>query len=252
MPYRVTFALDANKDKQERLEDFGALLGCLTRIDEVYLASRPNVPLLSQSGVRYLQAPGLAGASGEGDDWRDIPTCLKMGSGDDPDFAAWAAAEQRIRFGELADPSAPPRLDPSGRVTFALDAFNGRQDSRESIEDLGALLDCLVQIDEAYLLKHRNVPLLYQSGVRYREEPLGQEDWQDIPVCLQMGVADCEDLSCWLIAEKRVRFGIAARPYIIPQLRPNGRYLYHVAVALPGAPGRPPTIEDPSRILGMP
>ena len=131
------------------------------------------------------------------------------------------------------------------RVTFELDAFNGVADAEESIAQLGALLDCLVQIDTIYLLHHSHAPLLYASGVRYEEEPIGADFWRDIPTVLKYGTGDCEDLACWRVAELRVR-GISARPIIIPQLRPNGKFLYHIVVAMPDG-----STEDPSRRLGM-
>ena len=134
------------------------------------------------------------------------------------------------------------------RITFESAAFNGVEDEAESLEYLAAALDCLIAWDTTYLLRHPNTPLLYESGVRYEEEPLGAEFWRDIPTVLKYGTADCEDLCAWLIAEKRVRFGVPARPFIIPQLRKNGKYLYHIAVATPDAPGG---VEDPSRKLGM-
>lgn len=77
------------------------------------------------------------------------------------------------------------------RVTFQLAAFNGTRDPQESIEDLSAMLDCLVRIDENYLRRRPNVPLLYEAGVRYEEEPLGAEFWRDIPTCLEYRTGDC-------------------------------------------------------------
>ena len=133
-------------------------------------------------------------------------------------------------------------------VTFQLDAFNGTRDNVESLADLSAMLDCLIAIDTTYLRFHPNTPLLYRSGVRYVAEPIGAEFWRDIPTVINHGEGDCEDLACWLVAEKRVRFGIPARPIIIPQLQPNGRYLYHINVATPDAPNG---VDDPSRRLGM-
>ena len=135
------------------------------------------------------------------------------------------------------------------RVTFQLDAFNGTRDREESLEDLSAMLECLIKIDENYLRRRPQTPLLYQSGVRYREEPIGAEFWRDIPTCLHYLESDCEDLACWLVAEKRVRFGIPARPLILPQVRADtGRYVYHIVVWTPDVPGN---IDDPSRRLGM-
>ena len=140
------------------------------------------------------------------------------------------------------------------RVTFELDAFNGTRDAQESLEDLVAMLNCLIEVNSIYLRHHPNTPLLYNAGIRYEEEPIGAEYWRDIPTVMRYRLADCEDLAAWLIAEKRVRFGIPARPLIIPQLRaptsvrPEGSYLYHIAVATPDAPGG---VDDPSKRLGM-
>ena len=132
------------------------------------------------------------------------------------------------------------------RITFALDLFNGPKERELSRKVLGIMLRCLLDIDVAYLQSHPEAPLLYKSGVRYMEEPPGQEDWQDIPTTLRMGLADCEDVACWRAAELQVRFGILAEPVFIEQKRDDGSCLYHVLVRYPD--GR---IEDPSKILGM-
>lgn len=132
------------------------------------------------------------------------------------------------------------------RITFALDLFNGPEERDLSHATLRTLLLSLMYVDMLYLRAHPEVPSVYESGVRYEEEPPGQEDWQDIPTCLRMRTADCEDLACWRAAELRVRHGIKAEPTFTYQLRSNGSYLYHITVKLPD--GR---TEDPSRRLGM-
>jgi hypothetical protein len=132
------------------------------------------------------------------------------------------------------------------RITFVVDAFKGPHEERHSHNALSAMLRALTLIDVSYLMTHPETPLLYQSGVRYEEEPPGQEDWQDIPTTLGLKVGDCEDLACWRAAELQVRFGEKAWPVFRHQKRPNGSYLYHILVRR--ADGR---IEDPSRILGM-
>ena len=144
------------------------------------------------------------------------------------------------------------------RVTLEMDSFNGEVDAAESHEDLALLLDFLIARNSNYLRRRVGrdygqnpaVPLLYASGVRYEPEPLGAEFWRDIPTCLRVakegGGSDCEDLVCWQIAELRERFGIPARPVIIPQLQPNGRYLYHIQTWTPDQ-----GIDDPSARLGM-
>jgi len=132
------------------------------------------------------------------------------------------------------------------RVTFVLDAFSDPKDRALSYAYLGRALDFLTDIDVEYLKAYPQTPLIYESGVRYVEEPPGQEDWQDIPTCIRMVDCDCEELAAWRAAELRVRYGIQARCVFKAQLRPNGSYLFHILVEYPD--GR---LEDPSRILGM-
>lgn len=106
------------------------------------------------------------------------------------------------------------------------------------------LLHALVQLD-IYYLQFVGAPPLYRSGVRYREEPPGCEDWDTIPVMLRRGWGDCEDLAAWRVAELVLR-GVQARPAIRWKPRRVGGTLFHIVVRLPD--GR---IEDPSRRLGM-
>lgn len=102
---------------------------------------------------------------------------------------------------------------------------------------------CLVsqeQLREA-MRRGRPLPPLYLSGVRYRREREGKEDWLGPVDAMRLGYADCEDLVAWLVAELRER-GVAAEPHIYSP-RPG---LIHCVVRLPDG-----TIEDPSRKLGM-
>ena len=131
------------------------------------------------------------------------------------------------------------------RITYGLALFRG-EGTEESRRVLQIMLRNLMEIDEVHLLYHPETPGLYESGVRYMEEPPGQEDWYDIPTVLKLGYADCEDLACWRAAELRVRAGVAAMPVFKAFRRPNGSMLYHIVVALPDG-----SEEDPSRLLGM-
>lgn len=129
------------------------------------------------------------------------------------------------------------------RITFVVQpAEKGGIDP----SDLQILLEALTRLDQRFLREHPTTPLLYESGVRYQEEPPGAEDWQDIPTCLAFGYGDCEDLACWRAAEYRERFGIAANPCFTCEVQADGARLYHIMVELPD--GR---IECPSRVLGM-
>lgn len=135
------------------------------------------------------------------------------------------------------------------RITFALDLFNGPHERDLSRKSLSILLSALFKIDCEYLKTHPTTPLIYKSGIRYMEEPPGQEDWQDIPTCLKMEYCDCEDTACWRAAELVIRFNIPARPVFIEQKRTDGGMLYHILVEkiINGKI----VYEDPSKILGM-
>lgn len=113
-----------------------------------------------------------------------------------------------------------------------------------SAKTMSHLLACLCSIDVDYLLASPNTPLLYASNVRYREEPFGEEKWNDVPTVIARGTGDCEDLACWRAAELITR-GVQAKPIFL--LREIGQIrLYHIVVQYPDG-----LIEDPSYKLGM-
>jgi hypothetical protein len=132
------------------------------------------------------------------------------------------------------------------RVTFCLNLYNRESDRPIAHRAVTHMLRALTLIGVDYLRHHPETPNLYSSGVRYEEEPPGQEDWQDIPTTLELGYGDCEDLACWRAAEYQVRFQVDAWPSFVWRRRPRGGLLYHIQVRLPD--GR---VEDPSRRLGM-
>lgn len=126
-------------------------------------------------------------------------------------------------------------------------------------------LECLTRINEFHLRRGLRVgqpyPRLYSSGVYYKEEKPGYEDWPDVPNVLSQGWADCEDLAAYLAAERRVYDNIPVEPVIrwkhisraellqkgmkgpVPD---NGVWLVHCLVRHPDG-----FIEDPSKVLGM-
>lgn len=113
------------------------------------------------------------------------------------------------------------------------------------------LLEALTLADQIYLRQHPECPHPYLSGVRYEEEPFGQEDWQSIRELLERKTGDCEDLAAYLCAWKREREGIPARCYFthrnVRHAQTGGMVaLYHIVVRYPNG-----QIEDPSRRLGM-
>jgi hypothetical protein len=124
------------------------------------------------------------------------------------------------------------------------------------------------------------VPPLYASGVVYKEDPPGEENWKDCLAVLKDGFADCDRLVAYRVAELNVA-GIPADPVIkwqqIPremmiqmghppdQVPAEGISMVHVLVRIPNqscpvhgtwARATDPDkctcdIEDPSKILGM-
>jgi hypothetical protein len=140
-------------------------------------------------------------------------------------------------------------LAPGGRrveKTLELGLFSGGAEKELSRATLSLMLDFLTELDVLYLRAHPETPRVYQSGVRYMEEPPGQERFQDIPTSIAYKSADCEDLACWLAAERRVRDGKNARAIWVPYPRQDGSTLFHIVVK--HADG---STEDPSRVLGM-
>ena len=116
--------------------------------------------------------------------------------------------------------------------------------SREAV--LRLMMEALIAANVAYLLAHPETPRLYESGVRYEEEPDEQDDWNDIPETLALGVGDCEDLARWRIAELRVAGELTAMPRVTVFTQ-DRKVTYHITVRRAAG-----LIEDPSRELGMP
>ena len=107
------------------------------------------------------------------------------------------------------------------------------------------VLEALVTVNQLYLVTH-HVPKLYESGVRYGEEPNGTiEEFASIPIVLSRGWGDCDDLSPWRVAELRCQ-GEKAKIRIQWKRQGNGKKLFHIVVRRANG-----EIEDPSRILGM-
>ena len=107
------------------------------------------------------------------------------------------------------------------------------------------ILDAQVKINQLFLRTH-NVPPLYESGVRYQNEPDdGQEEFACIEPVYYRKWGDCDDLAPWRVAELR-NAGEKAKIRIQWKRRRDGRKLFHIVVRR--ANGR---IEDPSAILGM-
>jgi hypothetical protein len=109
--------------------------------------------------------------------------------------------------------------------------------------DIEDLLGALAAIHGRWLRAHPRFPRLYQSGVRYRPEPIDEENWLCPAEVLKQGFGDCEDLTLWRCAELLAR-NVAARPKCIGRRQPLGGLTQHVFVVLPSG-----ETEDPSLLL---
>jgi len=112
---------------------------------------------------------------------------------------------------------------------------------KDNARVLRALLDCMVNINQAYLKDHSALGL-YQSGVVYGRTKI----WETIPALYQRGFGDCKSLTAALIAEYRNR-GIEADPvfrFDYSKKRP-GQINYHILVQTKYG------FKDPSKDLGM-
>lgn len=114
--------------------------------------------------------------------------------------------------------------------------------SPADVQSLNIFVRALCAYDVLWLRRHPKTPDLYKSGVHYAQQPYGVEKFKPIPLILQAGEADCDQLAPWRAAELRVRHGIKA----LPEVRKMSENLYHVFVRLPD--GR---VEDTSARLGM-
>jgi len=285
--FRITFALDNLGEEMLARQELGVLLAALVALDRAYLRAHPETPLLSSMLGRTLafeREPQGARDPGE-EDWQDIPTCLtKRRDGTraagNRDLTAWRVAELQERFHipahivlerrpvpgrpgfecralvelpngkqeDLTGDKGFRRCEARSRIGFVLDLFDGDRDRALSEETLDILLRALTHIDMCFLRRFPRTPNLYDSRIRYMEEPPGQEDWQDIPTSLRMGMADCEDVAAYRAAELNVKQGIKAEPYFAAHKKKDGGMLYHILVR---DQGRRRGVEDPSRIQGM-
>ncbi len=134
------------------------------------------------------------------------------------------------------------------RIVFELDSFNDEADPETLKHVIVELCFGLAEANARWLTVHPDTPHLYDSGVFYKDEKPGHEEFFDIPRVMRQGFADCEDLACWRAAELYVRFGIPAEPHVMYTQFPN-QVLFHVQViyTLNGQT----YLEDPSIVLGM-
>lgn len=108
---------------------------------------------------------------------------------------------------------------------------------------LTAALVGLTAYNAEWLRAHPSAPSLYASGVRYKREDKGREDWQTLPELLARGHGDCEDLAAALAAELQVSGEDPDAAAVATHVREG---LWHIRVLRGDG-----TTEDPSAVLGM-
>lgn len=124
----------------------------------------------------------------------------------------------------------------------------GKNQREMSNAILGQLLEALVRMDVDCFEANPTLPRLYQTGVYYQREPLGEENWLTTLALYRRGKGDCEDLASTLTAEKRFfdRRAAVTAGYTWRNL-PSGITLYHIIQKDESGA----TEDDPSRKLGM-
>lgn len=199
--YRITYVVEALRGPRTPLADeaMRTMLGALLVLDMDYLRAYPATPNAEDaltSGAVKLRDP-IKGI----EDWLDIPTMLRMGVADRRSFACWVAAEARVRRGSKSAFPTSPTWPTSSRITFCIDLFKGAEEQELSHRALQTLLLGLMKIDEQWLKASPSTPLVYDAGVRYEEEPVGQEDWQDAATTIRMGIGDCVPVDTLVLRE---------------------------------------------------
>lgn len=126
-------------------------------------------------------------------------------------------------------------------------AFGQRSSDVQNAYALRALLDCMVDLNDAFLKLTPNVPRLYDSGVVYGRTKV----WDTLPALYRRKYGDCKSLASALIAEYR-RQGIEAVPVFRWYRNKKGGNDFHILVMVPGKNGYDRKLfEDPSAKLGM-
>jgi hypothetical protein len=83
------------------------------------------------------------------------------------------------------------------KVQFMLSSFKGEEVQQLSEAHLKVLLDALFNINRLWLKKYPKTTRLYSSGVVYRPEPVGRENWQDIPSVIRQHARSSQSPYPW-------------------------------------------------------
>jgi hypothetical protein len=127
----------------------------------------------------------------------------------------------KFRLDFVLTPHANMSRRKAARITLAMGGgvFLGDQQKALSRRYLNIMLECLTKLDIEWLKAYPNTPRLAQAGMLYREEPPGQEDWQDIPTCLLMGIADCVPASSPVVMMQPVVWSSSGEPALGIEVR---------------------------------
>ena len=126
------------------------------------------------------------------------------------------------------------------QIEFNLPHVFTRQSSDvDNARALRALLDCMVQLNLAYIEMHPTKSL-YDSGVRYGRTKI----WEPIPALYARGIGDCKSLAAARVAELRMH-GVQCRTVFRWAPRSDGNKDFHILIQTPKG------WEDPSKKLGM-
>lgn len=255
-----------------RLRVVGKILNALT------IANMADIRTMRALGMPRLPVDAVVHTVLEGDAFQDTARIAQLGGGTCPSVVAARIAELRDA-GENAKwsirldaPGATPAIlvvrgdgtieDPCralwnmGAIVFSMSGMWEPKLELQSFETTPAddkmgvickMLDVLHEANESWLAEGGAAPALYDSGVYYKEEKLGEDRWQDIPRSLQLGFGDCEDIASWRVSELRHAGEKSARHAVEHRKSPT-LVLYHIKVIRPAVG----LIEDPSCKLGMP
>lgn len=240
MAYDVTYVLGTSEAALARRLAW-QVFDAVVRVNVQILRRHPSILARVDALPTYKRVPEL-------DEIGSVLDALARGNfSDSLEREAFRRAVGRLRnHAEMFDPRILPARIPN-EIRVKTGAF-GKNQREMSNAILGELLEGLVRIDVICFETYPNLPRLYQTGVFYQREPLGEENWLSTLALYRRGKGDCEDLASTLTAEKRVfdrRYAVTAG--YSWRILPSGITLYHITQHDESG-----AIEDdPSRKLGM-
>ena len=239
---------------------FGRLIDVLVRANDADLEGQKRPPV---ANMRVLP----------GELWQDTARVAQLGGGTCPSLVAYRIAElhkagergatwvfdtsgklwvKRMN-GTREDPCKGAPWNTSGyssamwTPTLEFASFETTPADKK-MEVICKMLAVLHETNGQWLAAGGKAPPVYSSGVKYKEEELGKDEWQDIPRTLDQwsrGIgSDCEDLASWRVSELRAKGEDAW--HTVEHRKSPTLVLYHIRVLRQNGDQ-----EDPSCALGM-